>query len=362
MKQEIGVNNIYFYPKLGKYLFKIKCFSISLIFLISFSTMNVAAFAFNTCPTNAFLFEHQPIVIKGTNLANGHYQLNESSSSINANIHGLGFDEEAYYLYGFNIINFKMVRMDHNYQIKTLSVAGLPMSTAFYVGDVSKHYYYLYRKEFGLYKVDLSPLDNDITAQLTAVLIGNKSDINLTDIAFNPNDNNLYGVDNRSGYLYQISTSTGIPTYIGNSGEIGIFSSMHFDADGYFYLSRNQDAKIYKIDLSMIMRGTSIEMLTASGNNYSDVLYSNARCATIGDSANFVTIFDTGLNSVFSVYASREGKLNLWFDWNRDGDFDDRGEKTLTNVELQPGSNVLSLRVPVGSSTGSRWSSFSYKQ
>lgn len=406
--------------------------------LASNTVMSVNAAPFSTCPSKAFLFQGNPVASYGVNLVTGSFQLIEDEPGVNANINGLGFDEQDRYLYGFNTSSLTVVRMDSDFQVETLNVSGLPDGISFFVGDVSDHHYYIFRKNIGLYKIDLSPLDEDINAPLEAIKIGEKSSINLTDMAFNPNDNNLYGVDNSNGNLYQISPQTGSTTLIGDSGETGTFGAMYFDVNGYFYLSRNQDGKIYRIDLSTISSQSSIEEIKAidvtaihfadgpsssqndgarcasaplidedtpsnidfgdAPNSYATLLADNgARHLLDGqtymglyapdgdydgysgadsddstvvndesfddeDGVNFVTAFEVGLDSVITVYASRDGVLNAWFDWNRDGDFDDNEEQAFTDIALTEGLNILTLRVPDNAVSGSSWSRFRFSQ
>jgi LruC domain-containing protein len=216
--------------------------------------------AFSTCPSKAFLFQGNPVASYGINLVTGNYDLIEDDPGINANINGLGFDEQDRYLYGFDTSNLQMVRMGSDFQVVTLNLSGLPAGTSFFVGDVADHYYYLYRKGTGLYRVDLTPLDNDINAQLTAIKITTSSSINLTDFAFHPTTGQLYGVDNGSAILYQINPENGSAIALGDSGETGTFGAMYFDVNGYFYLSRNQDGKIYRIDLSSLTEAATLPM------------------------------------------------------------------------------------------------------
>jgi LruC domain-containing protein len=228
----------------------------SFILLLTPLSAVVYATPFSTCPSKAFLFQGNPVSSYGINLVTGNYELIEDNPGIAANINGLGFDQQDRYLYGFDTTNLKMARMGSDFQVKTLNLSGLPARTSFYVGDVANHYYYLYRKGVGLYKVDLSPLDEDVNAILSAQLVSTNSSINLTDFAFHPNNNMLYGVDNSSGILYQIDSDSGAIIALGDSGETGTFGAMYFDLNGYFYLSRNQDGQIYRIDLSTLGTAT----------------------------------------------------------------------------------------------------------
>ncbi|PKF62467.1 LruC domain-containing protein [Psychromonas sp. psych-6C06] len=402
------------------------------------SIQSVYASPFSTCPSKAFLFQGNPVSTYGVNLVTGSFALIEDDSGVDANINGLGFDEQDRYLYGFNTSDLTVVRLDGDYQATALNVTGLPASTSFFVGDIANHYYYLYRKNVGLYRIDLTPLDNDINASLTAQLITANASVNLTDIAFHPNDMMLYGVDNGSGDLYQINPETGAFSLLGDSGEKGTFGAMYFDVNGYFYLSRNQDGKIYRIDLSMLNSETEhsqISELDVTAIHFADGPSSSqndgARCASaplidedtpstidfgdapasyatlladngprhlldnqtyLGlsapdgdydgytgadsddssivnvlslddeDGVNFVTALEVGLDSVITVYASREGILSAWFDWNGDGDFADSNEHTLIDMALQEGVNIISLRVPDDAVAGNTWSRFRFSE
>lgn len=422
---------------LGKFGFKSRTLLTACVLMAGQSVTAVNAAPFSSCPSKAFLFQGKPVSSYGVNLVTGSFQLIEDDSGVNANINGVGFDESDRYLYGFDTTNYQVVRMDSDFQVQPLNVTGLPVNNTFFVGDVSNHHYYLYRKNLGLYKINLSPLDQDVTAQLNAQRIGSAS-INLTDIAFNPNDNQLYGVDNGTGKLYQIAPETGQATLIGDSGETGTFGAMYFDVNGYFYLSRNQDGKIYRIDLSAATSNSSVAELQAldvTAIHFADGPSSSqndgARCASaplidedtpsnidfgdapqsyatlladngarhlldgqtyLGltapdgdydgytgadsddstmvndqsvddeDGVNFVTAFEIGLDAVVTVYASRDGILSAWFDWNRDGDFDDQDEQSFVDVALTEGINILSLRVPYGAVAGNSWSRFRFSQ
>ncbi|WP_413702304.1 LruC domain-containing protein [Psychromonas sp. KJ10-10] len=353
-------------------------------------------------------------------------------------MNGVGFDQQDRYLYGFNSSGLTLMRIGGDFQAEALKVTGLPNNKNFYVGDVANHYYYVYRKNVGLYRVDLRPLDDSVDNVLSAELITQKSTISLTDFAFHPNNGMLYGVDNSNGFLYQINPNTGETLFVGDSGETGTFGAMYFDVNGYFYLSRNQDGKVYRIDLSGLdsqLEDQSVNDLDVSAIHFADGPSSSqndgARCATAplidedtlstidfadapqsymtlladngprhlldgqtylgltppdgdydgyinGDSddhsevndssfddedgVNFVTELAVGLDSVVSVYASTEGVLNAWFDWNGDGDFADQGEQTFTDITLQPGFNQLVLRVPEGAIAGESWSRFRFSQ
>lgn len=206
---------------------------------------------FDTCPSKAYLFQSTPVQVWGVNLVTGSTTLLEDDTGMNANINGVGFDFQDRYIYGYDTTNKRLVRLGQDFQAEVINTSGLPTDHTFYVGDVYDHVYYLYRTGKGLFTVDLSPLDTDPNATVTVNKIaGSPATVKLTDFAFHPSDGSLYGIDNNSGGLYSFNPTTGAETYIGDTGETGTFGAGYFDVNGYYYVSRNQDGKIYRINLS----------------------------------------------------------------------------------------------------------------
>ncbi len=233
---------------------KIRNNLISLTCLLGSSAfLSVTAHAsepFATCPSKAYLFQGNPVIVYGVNLVSGSNSILQDDTGMPGNINGLGFNDNDRYIYGFNTTSFQVVRLDNAFQATPLNVSGLPNNVTFYVGDVFNDTYYLYRKGTGFYRIDLTSLAGNPSAQLAAELISPSANINLTDFAFHPQTNLLYGVDNQTGFLYQLNPSTGASTLIGDTGELGTFGAMYFDVNGFLYLSRNQDGQIYRVDLS----------------------------------------------------------------------------------------------------------------
>ncbi|RJG42473.1 LruC domain-containing protein [Motilimonas pumila] len=238
--------------------------------------------AFSSCPSKAFLLQGKPVATYGVNLVTGNFEQLSDSPGINANINGVGFNESDRYIYGFDTSNLNLVRLGDDFQSETLNVSGLPSNTSFFVGDVANHHYYLYRTGVGFYKINLAPLDSDSQGQLTAELISANSNIRLTDFAFHPQSKKLYGVDNKTGVLYQIDPDTGATQALGDTGETGTFGAMYFDVNGYFYLSRNQDGLIYRIDLSSVDQQADPH---ATGLDVSAVLFSSGPMSSQNDGA-----------------------------------------------------------------------------
>ncbi|NOJ20996.1 LruC domain-containing protein [Vibrio jasicida] len=383
----------------------------------------VNAAPFDTCPSKAYLFQSTPTQVYGINLVTGSTTLLQGDTGISSNINAVGFDFTDRYIYGYDTTENRVVRLGQDFQAEILNVSGLlGTGNHFFVGDVYDHVYYLYRKNKGLYKIDLSPLDTDPTAQLSLVQITSTATVNLTDFAFHPDDGALYGVDNNTGKLYQFDRTSGATTLIGNIGVTGVFGAGYFDVDGNYYMSRNSDGKIFRVSLTAenVAAGTvtAVEFVSngpASNQNdgarcanapiidpeepidfgdapdtYHTTLASNgprhevdgitwlgsiAPDGDVGgqaddnavdtadeDGVGFVAALDPGLSSVIEVTASTTGYLSAWFDWNRDGDFDDDGEQVFTNELLAAGSNSLPFIVSTDATAGASWSRFRFSQ
>lgn len=377
-----------------------------------------AAQPFDSCPSKAFLFQSQPVQVHGVNLVTGSTTLLQANAGTSSNINAVGFDFDSRYIFGYDTTLKQIVRLGEDFISTPITTSGLPSDYTFYVGDVHNKYYYLYRKGKGLFRLDLTPLDNDPNATLVVEQVSTQANIALTDFAFHPINGNLYGVDNNTGALYSFDVNDGTTTYIGDTGQTGTFGAGYFDANGYYYLSRNQDGFIFRIDLSSeesIQSGLVNAVKFADGPSSSQ--NDGARCAKaplIDEDANidfgdapdsysttlasngprheldgvtwlgssmpdgeqdgltgalsddsvgiddeeglyFVTTLETGLDSMAKVNASTSGYLSLWVDWNQDGDFADDGEQVYADELLQTGMNTLYLTVPMDAFEGQTW-------
>ncbi|HDM8234257.1 TPA: LruC domain-containing protein, partial [Vibrio campbellii] len=364
--------------------------------------VNAYATPFDTCPSQAFLFQSAPTQIYGVNLVTGSTTLLETDTGIPGNINAVGFDFTDRYLYGYDTTENRVVRLGQDFQAEVLNVSGLlGTGNHFFVGDVYDHVYYVYRRNKGIYKIDLAPLDSDPTATLSLVQVNSTATLSFADFAFHPDNGNIYAVDTNTGKLYSINRTTGVTTLVGSTGVTGSFGAAYFDVDANLYLSRNSDGKIFRIDLSSASLAagtvTAVEFVSngpVSNQNdgarcanapiidpndpidfgdapdtYSTTLASNgprhevdgttylgsvAPDGDVGGQADdnavdtadeegvgFVAALDPGLSSVIEVTASTSGYLSAWFDWNRDGDFADAGEQVFTDELLSAGSNTL---------------------
>ncbi|MCH9696657.1 MAG: hypothetical protein K0U68_00990, partial [Gammaproteobacteria bacterium] len=65
-----------------------------------------------------------------------------------------------------------------------------------------------------------------------------------------------------------------------------------------------------------------------------------------------VTAWSTNQTETLPVEVNGTGYLNVWIDWNLDGDFDDPGENVANEVAVVTGTNNLSVTVPATASAG----------
>lgn len=371
---------------------------LAIISLFAYSALNHAA-PFNDCPTEAFLVQDQVARIYGVNLATGYYEELSNDMGTNGKINAMGFNFHDNYLYAFGYEAGTIVRIGADFIAEPLSVSGLP-NTSFYVGDVSisRNSYYMYRSgsSYGLYRVDLS---EDSSDYLAAQLVTNGSALSLAiyDFAFHPSNGLLYSVD-RNGNLWQINPENGDATNLGNVGESGTFGAVYFDVTGRFYISRNSDGNIFRIDVNA--QSPSAEFFAfgpASGNNdgarcavapivsedsaidfgdapdsygtsiesngarheLSENLYLGESSGGDDDGVNFITGFETGLDTLINIEATGNGYVNGWVDWDQNGRFDN-DEQAIIDQVMTEGNNRVLIDVPDDAQEGTTWSRIRY--
>jgi len=387
---------------------------------IAFATAAQAE-PFTTCPSKAFLFQGDPTTVYGVNLATGTYAVLQANTGITGTINAVGFNDTDRYIYGFARDQKAVVRVDQDFKATYLNVTGLPNGANFFVGDTFENTYYLYRKGLGFYAIDLAPLATDAQATLQATTITTNASVNLTDFAFHPLTNQLYGVDNGTGILYEFDRTTGAARAIGDTGVTGTFGAAYFDVEGFLYLSRNQDGYVYRIDLGSVaiaeLAGPTAELFAFGPSSSQN---DGARCANapiidedepatidfgdapasygtliqdngarhsldgetyLGISApsgkyngpdnssfedaddngvGFITPLQTGLDAVIQIIASKAGYVNAWVDWNQDGEFTDASESLLDDYLLKAGANNLIVRIPEDAAAGATWARFRF--
>lgn len=374
------------------------------------ATFNSIAAPFDTCPSKAFLVQQNKATLFGVNLVTGSNRILASDMGTQGKVNGFGFSVHDRYLYGFGYEDKTIVRIGNDYQIEPLAnVVGLP-DTNFFVGDVALHEnaYFAYRKgaDFGLYKVPLNSADTTQTIEASRIVDGQSLNLTIFDMAFHPYSTQAYSVD-RAGDLYMIDVVNGVAEVLGNVGESGTFGAVYFDAEGSFYISRNQDGHIFRVDVDSNVPTAELFAFGPSSSNND-----GARCATapiideedisadFGDAPDsygtslanngarheynqsglflgatvsgeaapkatddsddgvlFVTGLETGLEALVIVNSSAVGYLNAWFDWNQDGQFD-TAELGVEGYSLEPGANAVIVDIPIDAKSGETWARF----
>lgn len=74
--------------------------------------------------------------------------------------------------------------------------------------------------------------------------------------------------------------------------------------------------------------------------------------------ADPVAVVGTSTTASVRVHSSGAGMVDAWFDFNRDGDWNDSGEKIISGAAVGSGDTMLSYQVPAGASPGSSYARF----
>lgn len=383
------------------------CYFLSLlcISLIIFHSTSDAA-PFESCPSKAFLMQNEVAELYGVNLATGQYSLIAANLGTTNKINGVGFNYHDNYIYGWGYEWGTIVRIGDDFQATELPIQDNPGAN-FYVGDVSvnENTYYFYRKgaTYGLYKASL---DDQSSEYLKAIKIVDGSTLSLTiyDFAFHPTNNFLYTVNN-VGQLYKINADTGTATPLGDVGQTGTFGAVYFDVEGKLYISRNDDGHVFIIDVAEPSPQAALYAYgpSASQNDgarcaiapvidesqppttdygdapdsYGTTLYSNGARHNSSDiylgtsismehNANvypkedqddgitFVTPLLSGSNSLIQVQTTGAGYLNMWGDWNKDGEFS-QDEKLVTDRYMDNSNESFLVNTPISAINGFTW-------
>ncbi len=394
-----------------KYFLRIQ---IGLIFaILSFQAESAP---FSSCPSKAFLVQDSVAKLYGVNLVTGDYSLLSSDLGTTNKINGFGFNFHNNYLYGWGKQWGTLIRIGDDYQAESLTVSNKP-NTSFYVGDVAlnENAYYMYRpgSSYGLYKIVLDESDADYLVS-TRIVDGSTLNLNIFDMAFHPDNGFAYSVD-KNGALYRIDASDGNALYLSHIGETGTFGAVYFDVNGNFYVSRNYDGQVFRIDVTDA--SPTAELFAygpSSGNNdgarcaiapivddsqpadtdfgdapdtYGTSLDENGARHGVGDiylgsivdaeyeanvyplsdessandedGVNFITNFEAGLDSLVRVTVNGSGYLNMWIDWNQSEQFD-ADEQVIIDRQMQTGTESFLIETPLIAESGTTWARVRY--
>lgn len=367
----------------------------------------LSAAPFDTCPSKAFLVQGNTATMYGVNLVSGSYTTFAENVGTNNKLNGIGFSVHDRYIYGWDYSNKDIGRVGKDYVLEPIMTSGFP-DTNFYVGDVAIHEnaFYVYKKgsSLGLYRVSLDENSDDYL-QAERIIDGSALNLNIFDMAFAPNDNAslAYSVDS-NGNLHRIDVSNGTSTNLGNVGQSGTFGAVYFDVESNFYISRNQDGHVYKIDITdpnntqlfaygpVSNTNDGARCATApiiddtedptidygdAPNSYGTSLNANGARHNVGDlffgqsvsaeyvpkatddddGISFLTNIETGYDTLVSFSLSKSGYVNAWIDWNGDGQFQ-QAERVISEYQGVAGENRVLIPVPVDAVEGSTWARF----
>ncbi len=374
--------------------------TIKILIILSLLYANAAFTApFNSCPSEAFLVQSEPARFYGVNLATGFYEELSSNMGTSGKINAIGFNFHDDYIYGWHYESGSLAKIGDDYIAEPLTITNLPDAN-FYIGDVSlaSNSYYMYRRgrTYGLYRIDLDESSVDYL-NVVRIVDGASLNVNIYDFAFHPDTGFLYTVDS-IGRLLKINAATGALDVLNNVGQSGTFGAVYFDSDGRFYISRNTDGHIFRIDLAdpspsaeffafgpsssnndgarcaladIINEESTVDFGdapdsygTSLDNNgarheINEAIYLGDNVGGDDDGVDFVTGFESGLDTLIQVNAQGQGYLNSWVDWDQDGTFDNT-EQVITDQQMSDGNNRVLIDVPPEAQEGDTWVRFRY--
>ena len=353
--------------------------------------------AFDVCPSTAYLVQGDEARIYGVNLASGSYELLSDSMGTNGKLNAIGFNIHDRFMYGYSTEFRSLVRIDSEFKINVLSASQQP-SVNFYVGDISlsENAYYLYMRgsAYGLFRVALDSNEQNYMV-FDRIVDGGTLSLRIFDFAFHPENGLLYSVD-ADGELYAINPQSGATQMLGNVGESGTFGAAYFDRSGNFYISRNTDGFIFRIDVSAAKPHADFFAFgPASSNNdgarcarsdivndeasldfgdaptsygvtladngarheFSETVILGDRWGGVDDGVTFLSAVQRNTPSVVVARVKGQGYLNAWIDFDQNGQFGD-GEKVCTDQNVQDGANLVLVDIPENAALGDTWARF----
>ncbi|TDP01082.1 LruC domain-containing protein [Marinomonas balearica] len=349
---------------------------------------------FTECPSNAFLIQGTVAKLYSVDLATGFYETLSDNLGTNNTLNAMAYNFHDDYLYAYSKEFTGITRIHSNYQLEALAASNLP-SANFYVGDISlvENTYYLYRpgSAYGLYKISLDSSSPDYL-QTQRVVDGSVLNIAIFDFAMHPVNNQLYAVD-RHGTLHQIDTDIGDSIALGNVGQSGTFGASYFDENGTFYISRNSDGHIFRINVqdpspeaeffahgpsssqndgarcafaNLLDESSRVDFGDApdsygsnienngARHNMSDTIYLGETLGGAPNGVTPVTTFEQGLDTAISIKTKGSGAVNMWVDWSQDGEFNG-SDQVVTDQSLTEGDNLVVFDTPANAETGTTW-------
>ncbi len=221
---------------------------------------------------------------------------------------GTGYNTTDGNFWGYNSTTNKIGRITQNRTVTDLpTIPNLPVPFNYNNGDVdSNGYLYLYGSlATSFFVVDVNPnratfgrLVNpaagfsEQTSSPFGVTIGTA--INIADWAFNPQDGQLYGVNNSNGIAVKINPITGVVTNLTTSPIVATaYGASFFDNNNNLYEIDNNTGQVLKYAISgNTATRTLFSTSVAAGQN------DGARCATSPITFAFLTSTKSAIGNV----------------------------------------------------------------
>jgi len=397
---------------------KTTCASVLLATAALATAPSASANPFGACPTQAFLIQGKTATLYGVDLSTGYVEALANNIGTSGKYNGVGFNYEDGYMYGWSYEYKTVARLGSDYTLTPLTLTQ-PINDNFYVGDVSVagSAYFVYKRgsggSHGLWRIDLDPSsDNYLTP--VRIIDGRSLSLAIYDMAFHPDTAVLYSVTS-AGDLVAINPDNGSFSIVASLSERGTFGAVYFDVDGFLYISRNTDGKIFRVDV-----GSSNPVATPYAQGPNSSQNDGARCAlapvvplpttpidygdapdsygtsfnnngarhnlesstvylgdavdaeaqapsypnsddSVGvdddDGVSFITDLAAGETALISVKTTGAGYVNGWIDYDQSGTFD-ANEQILVGRLFQGGSQIISFDVPSDIVTGATWARF----
>lgn len=246
-----------------------------------------------------------------------------------SNINASGYNVTDNYIWGYDRANYKVVRLNNQFEVTSYDIAGLPtfapandITPTYHAGDVSLEgilHLSTISDPNTIYRVDINPSSINYLKMLPSITLS--SPLEVSDFAFSPTDKMLYAVD-MDEHLIRIDPSDGTVTPLGalTIPSTGNVVSVFFDVEGNMYVHHTSSipspdaGKVYKI----IPPKKAEALITAAYfskinlNKHGD----GARCpyATVGAGDEEPFVCDNGMyisSSVNRVNPDSKGKMWL---------------------------------------------------
>ena len=179
-----------------------------------------------------------------------------------SNINAIGYNVTDDYIWGFDRANYKVVRVNSQYEVTPYDIAGLPTfypandtTPTYHAGDVSVDgilHLATIRDPNTIYRVDVNPNSANYLKALSEINLS--TPVEQSDFAFSPTNNMIYTV-NYDEFLIRINPSDGTVSNLGKLSipELGNVISLFFDKEGSLYAHHTysgggeDSGKVYKI-------------------------------------------------------------------------------------------------------------------